>query len=156
VTAMDHLIARLQQHEGFRALVYDDATGQPLQPGDTLVGHPTIGYGWALNKLPMTRQHAVWHLRDTVQEVIFELHHRLPWITELDEVRQSALYELGYNLGISGLLGFRKMLDALRRHRYADARTELLDSRWATQVQPARREALAHMILTGGWPEAAS
>jgi lysozyme len=156
MTAEERLLANLRAHEGFRAFVYDDATGERIVPGTTVQGNPTIGYGWALNKLPMTRQHAVWHLRDTVQEVIFELHLRLPWIAELDEVRQSALYELGYNLGIAGLLGFRKMLDALRRHRYADARTELLDSRWATQVQPARREALAHMILTGGWPEAAS
>jgi hypothetical protein len=30
--------------ESFRRFAYDDATGKPLVPGDTIKGHPTIGY----------------------------------------------------------------------------------------------------------------
>ena len=35
--------------EGVRLRVYDDATGEPLHPGMTLKGHPSIGYGRALD-----------------------------------------------------------------------------------------------------------
>ena len=149
---IERLLAQLMAHEGFRAVVYDDATGRAIGPGDTLVGHPTIGYGWALDVRPISRMQASILLRETLQETIFDLRHKLPWLSDLDEVRVAALYELGYNLGVSGLLGFPRMLDALRRRRYEEARTELLDSKWATQVQPARRDALAHMVATGEWP----
>jgi lysozyme len=149
MTAPERVIASLREHEGFRALVYDDATGQPIGPGSVVQGNPTIGYGWALNKLPMSTSQAEAHLRETVQEVIFELHHRLPWITEVDPARQAVLYELGYNLGVGGLLGFVKMLDALRRRRYDVAAAELLDSKWRTDVGPRRASALAKRLRDG-------
>ena len=153
MTALERLITRLKAHEGFRALVYDDATGTPIGPGSVVQGNPTIGYGWALNKLPMTPRFGDAHLREAAQEVIFALHHRVPWVRELDEVRLVALYELGYNLGVDGLIGFQKMLNALRRRRYAEAGNELMDSKWAREdVGPERSASLKHMIVTGAWP----
>lgn len=152
MTAMERLIVSLQVHEGFRALVYDDKTGRLLTTGDTIQGNPTIGFGWALNKLPMSRAQATAHLRETVQEVVFELQHRLPWMRDLDEVRQMVLYELAYNMGVAGVLGFPKMLDALRRRRYDEAAAELLDSKWATvDVAPARSAEVAQRLRTGEW-----
>jgi lysozyme len=147
MNAMERLIVNLQAHEGFRARVYDDATGKPLEPGDTLVGHPTIGYGWALDVRPMSQAHATSLLRDMVQETIFEVQ----WMRDLDEVRQVTLYELAYNLGVSGLLGFRKMLAALKARRYEQAGMELMDSTWATQVGATRAETLRHQLVEGAW-----
>jgi lysozyme len=153
MTSLERLIERLKGHEGWRAVVYDDATGKPIGPGTLVKGNPTIGYGWALNKLPMTKRLGEVHLRETAQDVVFALHHRLPWVRELDEVRLTALYELGYNLGLDGLLGFPKMLDALRRRRWAEAGDELIDSKWAREdVGPARSSSIKHMIVTGTWP----
>jgi lysozyme len=148
---MERLIASLQAHEGFRALVYDDKTGQPLTSGDTIQGNPTIGYGWALNKLPMSRGQAAAHLRETVQEVVFELQHRLPWMNDLDDVRQAVLFEVAYNMGVAGVLGFTKMLAALRRHRYDEAAMELLDSKWRVDVGPTRSTDVARRLRTGTW-----
>jgi len=147
--SLEPVVARLKDHEGFREFVYDDATGQPIGPGSVLVGNPTIGYGWALNKLPILRSFAEGHLRETIQEVAFAVHHQLPWITELDVVRHGVVIELAYNLGVTGLLGFVKMLDALRRRRWTEAKAELLASHWATQVGPERRETLARLLETG-------
>jgi lysozyme len=43
------LRAELCNDEKLRLVVYDDATGKPLRKGMTLEGHPTIGYGRALD-----------------------------------------------------------------------------------------------------------
>ena len=43
----------------------------------------------------------------------------------------------------------RRMLGALQAGRWDDARAELLASKWAAQVQPARVQTLARQILTG-------
>lgn len=40
--------------EGKRAFLYDDDTGLPLTDGMTIRGNPTIGYGRALNKRPLS------------------------------------------------------------------------------------------------------
>ena len=151
MTSIERLIAHLKTHEGFRAFVYDDATGQPIGPGTLVRGNPTIGYGWALNKTPMHQALADAALRDMTQERIFELHHRLPWIGELDEVRKVVLYELAYNLGVEGLLGFEQTLELLRRRRYAQAGVELLDSEAARQL-PGRYHILSDMLVSGRWP----
>lgn len=151
MTALERLIAHLKVHEGWREFVYDDATGQAIGPGDTLVGNPTIGYGWALNKTPMHKALGEAVLRDMAQERIFELHHRLPWVRELDEVRQVVLYELAYNLGVAGLLAFEKTLEYVRRRRFAQAGVELLDSDAARSL-PGRYHVLSDMLVTGRWP----
>lgn len=151
MTAVERLIAHLKVHEGYREYVYDDATGKPLLTGDTLLGNPTIGFGWALNKRPISRSMADVMLRDVVQEIIFELQHRLPWMKELDDPRQVALYELAYQNGVSGLLAYERTLEFLRRRRYGEAATELLDSD-AARKHPGRYHVLSDMIRTGLWP----
>lgn len=151
MTAVERLIAHLKVHEGYREYVYDDATGKTLQPGDVLVGNPTIGYGWALNKTPMHKTLGEVVLREMAQERIFDLHHRLPWIGELDDVRKVALYELAYQNGVSGLLAYERTLEFLRRRRYGEAATELLDSD-AARKHPGRYHVLSDMIRTGLWP----
>ena len=49
-----------------------------------------------------------------------------------------------YNLGLSKLLGFEKMLDAIDQIDFEKAAVELLDSRYAQQV---KRRALANASL---------
>lgn len=151
MTELDRLVSSLEAHEGFRGYVYDDATGAPIRPGSHVLGNPTIGFGWALNRLPISRPHALAHLRETAQEAVLELAHRAPWIKDLDSVRRVVLYELAYNMGVAGLLGFARMLAALRRGAYDDAARHLLDSKWATQVGRGRRDTLAARLSTGVW-----
>jgi lysozyme len=154
MTAEERLLANLRAHEGFRAFVYDDATGERIVPGTTVQGNPTIGYGWALNKRPMARVQAEVLLREMAQEVIFDVQHRLPWAVDLDDVRKVTLYELAYNLGIAGLLGFPKMLTALRRARWAEAGNELMDSKWAREdVSAERSGTIQHQIVTGTYKD---
>lgn len=142
-------VARLKQHEGFRAYVYDDGTGQPIRPGSVVQGHPTIGYGWALDVSPMSEGLASRLLEEGLMVRVGNLASRLPWLHRIDDVRKSVLYELAYNLGVNGLLGFPKMLAAIERGDYLAAGVELLDSRWAVQVGPNRARNLADRLVHG-------
>jgi lysozyme len=55
---------------------------------------------------------------------------------------------MGFNLGISRLLHFRRMLSALEQGDYQKAAVEMLDSKWARQVGK-RATHLNHMMKTG-------
>jgi len=78
------------------------------------------------------------------------LEYRLPWFTELDEVRQAVLVDMGYNLGIDGLLKFKRTLGSVESGNYANAAIQMLESKWATQVGH-RAERLSDMMETGEW-----
>lgn len=94
----------------------------------------TIGVGWNIedNGLP---DHIIDALLDhAIRETERELTERLPWWIGLSERRKRALLNMAFNLGVPRLLGFRKMLSALRAGDYQGAAREALDSRWANQV----------------------
>lgn len=143
------LLARdLKRDEAFRAVVYDDATGAAIGPGSTLKGHPTIGYGWALDLNGLTPERATtilgWHIADTRSELL----RALPWIAQLDEPRARALANMAFNLGLPHLLGFKRMLAALQAKDWLSAAREARDSTWAHQVG-ARAERIAKTFETG-------
>lgn len=65
----------------------------------------------------------------------------------LDERRQEAILNMCFQLGLSGLKGFRKMWSALAMRDYERAYTEALDSKWARQTP--NRAMRAAKILRG-------
>src|SRR5690606_23159791 len=89
-------------------------------------------------------------LRNDVAEVVAELDRRLPWSVGLDDARRGVLLNMAFNLGVSGLLGFRKTLALVERGEYAAASVEMLDSKWARQVK-GRADRLAEQMKTGRW-----
>jgi lysozyme len=135
------LLSRIKRHEGAvrsgdRHVVYDDATGQPIVPGTTVQGNPTIGYGRLVTGgNGISEQEAEELLRNDVASVRAQLDRRLPWWRQkLDTTRRQAVLEMAFNLGVGGLLSFKNMLAALEAGDYETAATEALDSRWAQQV----------------------
>ena len=56
-----------------------------------------------------------------------------------------------FNLGISGLKRFKKMLAACVAGDYEAAAEEMLSSRWAVQAGARARENAA-MMRSGKWP----
>jgi lysozyme len=73
------------------------------------------------------------------------------WFSDLDEVRQDALINMCFNLGLSRLSNFKNALASMAVGAYADAAEHFLDSRWASQVGN-RAQEVAHMISTGEYP----
>jgi lysozyme len=66
------------------------------------------------------------------------------------EVRHSVILCMAYQLGASGLNGFKKFLGAVIDNNWREAHDEMLDSLWAKQV-PNRANRLAGMMLCGEW-----
>jgi lysozyme len=112
------------------------------------LGILTIGYGRAIGRIGITDDEAEALLEHDVERAIGDLDFACSWWRNLDEARQGALAELCYQLGLDGLLGFRRMLDALRTGEYATAGAELLSSKYATQVE-GRAHRLAAVLATG-------
>ena len=130
----------IKRHEGFRAKPYRDA-----------VGKLTIGYGHNLDDLPLTPDQAAYLLVTDLERLWNRVKYAKPFVARLDSVRQAALQDMVYNLGVRGLLGFRRMWQAIEDGDWERTAVEALDSRWAMQVGQRAKED-AEMLRTGEWP----
>lgn len=144
----DLMLALLIEDEGLRLDLYDDATGKQLKPGDTIIGHPTIGIGCALDVDPLTEEEAKYLCLNRIVRRERALDKALPWWRNLTSRRQLVLLSMAYQLGAAGLMGFPKFIGALRRGDHEDAAREMLDSSWHVQT-PARAERLAKLMREG-------
>jgi lysozyme len=118
------------------------------QPYTDSVGVLTIGYGRAIGRIGITPDEAELLLEHDIQRAIGDLDFACSWWRNLDDERQSALAELCFQLGLDGLLNFRRMLDALRTGNFGTAGAELLASKYAVQV-PGRARRIAAVLATG-------
>lgn len=141
VSSFPCLIQQLKKHEGFRQHPYRDS-----------VGKLTIGYGRNLDDKGIERHEAEYLLMNDIAHAEKLLRRYLPWYEELDEVRQHALINMAFNLGVYGLLKFNKMLAAMKAKDYDTAGFEAMDSKWAKQVGPRAAE-LSLQIKTGKYKE---
>lgn len=132
---INQLIADLIRDEDLRLAVYDDKTGKPIEKGDTLQGHPTIGVGRLLTSARgISREEALYLLNNDLEWVFDELDRAMPWWRTMPEPAQQALANMNLNLGLPKLKKFRNMLTALQAGDYKKAADEALDSLWAKQV----------------------
>lgn len=69
----------------------------------------------------------------------------LPWWSEQPEPVRLVLQNMAFQMGLKGLLGFKRTLDLLHLCRYAEAAKEMLDSTWAKQT-PNRAGELAELV----------
>ena len=132
----DALRVQLTAHEGLRRFPYTDS-----------VGKLTIGVGRNLTDRGITDAEARYLLDNDILTAVGDLQ-ALVWFPALDSVRQRVFIDLAFNLGISRLKGFVKMLDAVSRQDWPTAAAELLDSTYATQVGQ-RAQTLAAMLVSG-------
>ncbi len=134
------LHAQLLLHEGLRLFPYKDT-----------VGKITIGVGRNLTDKGISKAEAFLLLDNDVVEVVKALHDRLPWFAALDAIRQRVLIDMAFNMGIVGLLKFKRTLASIERGAYDTAATQMLESKWAGQVG-RRALRLSAMTRTGTEP----
>jgi len=136
---MNELIEQLRLHEGVRSKVYLCSEG-----------YETIGVGRNISDsgIGLSDDEIAYLLANDIERCEQEIAERYPWFDDLDYVRQDALVDMAFNLGISRLSQFQNMIAALAEERFDDAAAEALDSKWARQVGQ-RAQTVAAMIRTG-------
>ena len=138
---MSKLSDQLRIHEGVRSHVYL-----------CTAGYETIGVGRniAESGIGLSDDEIDYLLENDIKRCKQELVS-LSWFPDLDPVRQDAIVNLCFNLGLTRLVGFQNAMGAMAVGDYEKAADEFLDSRWAKQVGQ-RSLDVAHMIRTGEYP----
>ncbi len=91
---------------------------------------------------------AQYLLINDIIKVQLQLDRLCPWWRKLDAVRMRILENMGFNLGINGLLKFKKMLGAAQEGKYDEAAKEMENSKWASDVK-GRAVRLMKEMRTG-------
>jgi len=136
---MERLVKMLKLHEGVRNHVYV-----------CTAGYETIGVGRNISEsgLGLTDEEINILLMNDIERVKKELSSSFSWFVDLDEVRQNAIIDMCFNLGLSRLNQFVKALDGMASKDYDKAADEFMDSRWSQQVGQ-RAVTITEMIRTG-------
>ena len=145
------LIDQLKFEEGFRVSVYLCSRGVR-----------TIGYGHSLEARPwfkgaeipstITRETAEELLESDVIKTRRDLVRAWPQITLLSPARIDACVNMAFQLGVEGLMQFKKMRYELISGHWKNAQKEALNSDWAKQT-PNRAKRVAGQLLSGEYYE---
>jgi lysozyme len=128
------------EHEGIKKSVYKDSEG-----------YDTIGIGFLCDarlNAGLSVDECMMIFRSRLSTIKNQLNI-YDWYKNQDEVRQGVLIELVYNLGLGGLLEFKKFLDAMLNKQPGLACKELTDSKWATQVSKTRLNSILNRLRIG-------
>lgn len=139
--------------------------GLKLKPYRCSQGKLTIGIGRCIDTNPFTEEEkraigdwehgitknaAMMLFRNDITRCERQLRDNISFYLKLDKERQFALLDMCFQLGLNGLLKFKKMLDYMRWGKFQLASKECLDSLYAQQT-PARAKRIAKLISDGIW-----
>ena len=110
----------IKKHEGFKSKPYIDAS------------HFSVGYGTNLIN-GLTKQEAEMLLTMRLLNGYASLN-QFKWFRKLNTTRQAVLMDMTYNIGIHGVLKFKRMIWALKHNYFHGAANEMKDSIWFRQV----------------------
>lgn len=140
------LRTQLIEFEGWKNHAYPD----PLSGGDPW----TIGVGCAK---PGICKGMVWTDAEISRQLDFDIAEKtaqvrkhLPWFDALNEPRKAVIVGMCFQMGLTGLLGFRNTLASMRDERWADAANGMRSSLWAKQTKQ-RANRLARQMEVGEW-----
>lgn len=134
MTLRQQLIDDLKRDEGFRHFPYACS-----------VGKLTIGYGRNLTDKGISIKEAELLLVSDLSDAAADLKQVLPDAELLGENRYRALVNMVFNLGINRFIGFEKMLKAFNEGDFDRAADEILDSKYARQVEE-RAQRIADLV----------
>ncbi len=136
------LRAQLSRDEGRVAHAYQDS-----------LGYWTIGVGHLIDqrkggKLP---EHIIDALLDyDITEHADELYRAAPWIATLPDVYRAVMVNMAFQLGVAGLMLFKRSLGFMKAGDYEAAADAFLQSK-AAQQTPNRWARHAKQLRTGVW-----
>jgi len=138
---MSKLIETLRRHEGVKNTLYKCTSDKW-----------TIGVGRNLEDVGLSEEEIDMLLLNDIKRTKELMDDYIPWHNDLDEVRQEALINFVFNVGIGTTMKFKNAMAALEAHDYDTAAVEMLDSNWAKQVG-SRAEEVTQMIKTGEYQD---
>ena len=153
---MTKAVQRLILHEGLRLKPYVCSKGYlTIGVGRNLVTNPLTAeekahLGHKNLKDGITQNEAIYLLENDIRKYQYLCRKHIPFFEDLSDERQYALLDMAFNLGISGLLKFKKMLAAMCIGDYRGAAKECMNSRYAKDVG-VRAQRIAMLIQTEIW-----
>ena len=129
-----NLIDQIKKHEGFKPTVYEDTEG-----------YDTIGYGFAIKDLYLSKGIAELILREKLNNLTLNIGKKFEWFDDSPDVIKDAVTNMCYQIGVSGFSKFKKTIYYLETEQYDEAATECLDSLWAKQT-PNRAKEVSEAI----------
>ena len=152
----------LKRHEGERLKPYCDRCGVEIfndgygwicqcAQNQQVPGNMTIGVGRNLTSRGVLQSESDNMVSHDITDVLIHLRG-FPWYSRLDPVRQAAMIDLAFNVGIHGFDEFESMKTAMANADYAAAAYQLRCSNAQVQ-EPRRIEELARMLESGEWPQ---
>lgn len=136
---LDAMTADLRRDEGEVLHAYPDH-----------LGYLTIGVGRLIDKRKgggISAEESAYLLRNDITRFMAELDRRMPWWRGLDPVRQRAVLNMAFQIGVEGLAG-TATFGLIRQGDYAYAADRLAGWKWAAQT-PERAARVIGVIRTG-------
>ena len=138
---MSEAVQRLAFHEGCVLKPYKDSHG-----------YWTVGIGRCIDKNPLTTEElravgqnwksegitknaAYMLLHNDIKRILAVLKEEIAFWNELDDERQYALLDMAFQMGINGVLRFKKMLAAMGVGNWEKAKSECLDSNYGREFK---------------------
>ena len=136
------LKSQLLREEGAESCAYQDS-----------LGFWTIGVGRLIDARKgggLSNDEIDFLLENDIKTKTREVLLALPWMPRLSEPRQAVLIGMAFQMGIGGLLKFKRALGSIEDGQYAEAAVEMLESKWGNQT-PERAYRMAKQMETGEW-----
>lgn len=130
---MTSLIKSIADHEGFSPSAYPD----PLTKGVPY----TFGHGLTT----ITESESLMLVQNRITSITASLSLKLPYWNDIPEDGKEVLVEMAYQMGVLGLLSFKKTLSSVKNKDYVGASQQMLNSLWARQT-PKRAQTLARKM----------
>ena len=139
--AINNLKDMLIRDEGLKLMAYKGSNGY---------WHTGVGHNLETNTL--STKVVMQIMRDDIDRLREEMadSDRLTRLmSELDTVRNIALINMAFQLGVDGLLKFKNTLTALEQKQWHEAYNHALDSKWFREDSPNRAQRVAQVLLSG-------
>jgi lysozyme len=133
--------------EGFRQFPYFDCCGKPFrQCVCARQGKLTIAYGRNLEDVGIDKLEAEVLLDHDLYKSEHNAGKAFEWFKDLTDLRQRAITELVFNMGLAKFREFRQTIRAIEVGQFVAASFHLLASKWKTQVGPTRSNRIARYL----------
>ena len=131
---MQDIINSIKAHEGYEPMVYQCTEG-----------HDTIGVGFKVDDLNLSEKVCDLILEEKLNDLIPRIERKLSWFRYAQDEVKLVIVNMSYQMGLSGVLKFKRALAAMEIKNWDLAATEMLDSLWARQTS-RRANELADLI----------